>query len=434
MQSNIIQIAINKIKTHLSQLQRESIIAIIGIALEYYNIFLFGYLTSVIISQFFNASNPLLIVLAILLSYIMGPLGAIICGHVGDVRGRKKILAWTIAFVSIPSFLISILPTYDQIGIAASIFFIILRSIQTMAFGGDAVGLVTFILEDAPARHRGLFGGFMSMGAAIGVLFSSLVISLIDPLGDSISPWKWRIPLSLGIFGVIASIYFYRTFGETETFKHYKEKHYIKTWPLIDLFKKSKLVFLKVIGITALVPIITIIIFGFVPYLGMTHLGLSPKLSMWSNTLAVGLFAIFAPFFGSLSDKIGRRPILFGVSLIFLTLGFPLFSLLDHATTPMFFSIQLFFALVSSAYYGVTMTICIENFPTHIRYTGVALGYYITYALFGGINGLYLVKLLIKNIPIDTSPVFYLLSGSVIVFLSALFLTEKKKQSLIDTR
>lgn len=423
---------ISKTKFHISKIGQESIVTIFGIAMEYYSIFLYGYLASVIISHFFTKSSPLIVILAMLLSYIMGPLGAILCGHVGDTLGRKKILAWTLAFVAIPSFLISILPTYDQIGVAASILFIILRSVQTLALGGDIIGLVTFVLEEVPAKRRGLFGGFMSMGSALGVVFSSLVLSLFDPFEDPNSQWKWRILISIGIFGLIVAIYFYRIFGETKTFSHYEKKNYLKTSPLIDLFKTSKLLFLKIIGITALVPIITIVIFGFVPYLGMTHLGLSHKISMWSNTLALLLFAIAAPIFGTISDKIGRRPILFAVALTFLILGFPLFYLLDHGGHQMFFLIQLFFALVASAYYGVTFAICIEHFPTHIRYTGVALGYYFTYAVFGGINGLYLIKLLLKDIHLDISPVFYLILGSLIVLISIFLLKEEAGHQLSD--
>jgi MHS family proline/betaine transporter-like MFS transporter len=419
--------------THITKkLEKESLVTIIGMGIEYYSVFLYGYASSVIISQFFNINSSLILWSSILLSYIMGPLGAIICGHIGDTLGRKKILVWTIATVSISSFLISILPSYDQIGVLASIFFIILRSAQTLAFGGDAVGLVTFILEDAPAENRGLFGGLMSAGSAVGVLAASFVIAFLDPFEDPASPWKWRLPLSVSIIGMLVAIYFYRAFGETETFKHHKEKRYINSPPIYVLFKNNKKMLVNIIGITALVPIITIIIFGFIPYLGMRHLGLSTNIGMWSNTLGLLIFTFFAPFFGNLSDRIGRRPILICVSLSFLILPFPLFYFLDSVSTKLFFIIQLLFSLISSAYYGVTMTTCIEHLPTHVRYTGVALGYYITYTLFGGINGQYIVELLIKDIRIDISPVFYLLLGSFLVFLSSYFLKEQSGHSLSE--
>lgn len=418
------------VKFHLTKLGRENVISMLGMGIEYYNIFLYGYVASIIISKFFPHASILIIIMAMLLSYIMGPLGAFIFGHIGDVRGRKKILALAISLVSIPSFLISILPSYDQIGILASILFIILRSVQTMAFGGDTIGLATFILEDSPAEHRGLFGGFMSTGSALGVFLASFVVSMFDPLKALDSSWRWRIPLCIGIFGVIISIYFFRTFGETETFKHYKKKYYKKRWPIADLFKNNKLNFLRIIGITALVPIITIIIFGFIPFLGVSHLRLSASLSMWSNTLSLILYAVLSPIFGAISDKLGRKPILLAVSLTFLITGYPLFVLLNNGNILTFFLIQLFFSIVSSAYYGVTMATCIEHFPTHVRYTGVALGYYVTYAMFGGINGLYFAKLLMKDMHVETAPVLYLLFGALIVFISTLFLKEEALHKL----
>ncbi|NGX29462.1 MAG: Proline/betaine transporter [Candidatus Anoxychlamydiales bacterium] len=427
--NHIEKILINT-KFHLTKLGRENVISMLGMAIEYYNIFLYGYASSIIIAKFFAQSSSLIVILAMLLSYLMGPLGALFFGHIGDKKGRKKILALAIALVSIPSFLISLLPSYDQIGVLASVLFIILRSVQTMAFGGDTIGLATFVLEDAPAKHRGLFGGFMATGGTIGIIFASFVVSVFDPLKTLNSSWRWRIPLAMGIFGIIISIYFFRTFGETDTFKHYKKKYYRKTLPIVDLFKKNKLNFSRIVGITALVPIITIIVFGYIPFLGVSHLRLSSSLSMWSNTLSLVLYAIFSPMFGIISDKLGRKPILLAVSLTFLITGYPLFLLLDNGSILTFFLIQLFFSIVSSAYYGVTMATCIEHFPTHVRYTGVALGYYVTYALFGGINGLYFAKLLMKDLHVDAAPVVYLLFGALIVFISTLFLKEEALHKL----
>jgi len=291
---------LNKLIHHLSKIERESIAAIAGMAIEYCTVFLYGFLAPLIIPHFFQSTGGLVIVFSMLLSYLVGPLGAIVCGTIGDMYGRKIILVWTLALVAIPTFLMALLPTYDQIGVYASISFFILKTIQMMAFSGDLVGLATFMLEDVPAKRRGFFGGLMSMGSAFGVLLASFLISIFDPLEDPYSQWKWRILLSIGIFGLFIAIYFQRIFSETETFKHYKKDAYINSWSFIDLFKYNALDYLKIIGITALVPIITIIIFGFIPYLGTHEVELSPKLSMWSNTISIALFAIFAPLFGHL--------------------------------------------------------------------------------------------------------------------------------------
>lgn len=424
--------AISRAIFHISKIEHETIVTVFGIAIEYYVVFLNGYLAPIIISHFFVESSPLIIFSSFILSYIMGPIGAIICGHFGDVYGRKKILSWTIAFVAIPSLFIAILPGYDTIGIYASIIFIFLRSVQMVAIAGDMIGLATFVLEEVKPKRRGLFGGYMSMGASLGVLLASLCTAIFNPYQNSASYWEWRAMTLIGFAGMFVALYFYLNFSETQTFKHYKKEHYIGTPPLRDLIKSKKLLFMKIVGISSLAPIISLTIFGFVPFIGMNYLHLSPSLSMWSNTIALGVFALLAPIFGKLSDKIGRKPILISVSLAYLVLGFPLFYLLDNGNAEMFFIIQVFFSIIASAYYGVTFALCIEQFPTHIRYTGVALSRYITYLLFGGINGFHIMNILIEDIHIEISPVFYLLFGCLLVLISILSIKEEGGHKLKD--
>lgn len=401
-----------------------------GMALEYHNIFLFGYLSVNIMPHFFHTSSSLIILGTALVSFVMGPLGAILCGHIGDTLGRKKILVWALAFVSISSFLISILPTYDQIGIFASILFILFRSIQILGFGGDAVGLVTFILEEAPAERRGLFGGLMSFGSAFGVLVASLEMSLLDPIGDPFSSWKWRSPLSLGIIGIFISIYFYKLIEESPVFKHYDPKDFKNSWPLLNLIRYKKNNIIKSIGVFALAPIITLVIFSFIPYLGLTEIGLKSNFIMWINSLSLLVFTLSAPFFGALSDKktIGRKPILLAVSLIFIVLGFPLFYFFEYHSALTYACVQVFFSWVSSAYYGIAMTTNIEHLPTHLRYTGVALSFALSYVIFGGTIGLHIVEALASYVSIF--PSLYLILGASIVLLSSRFLKEEASHSL----
>lgn len=368
-----------------------------------------------------------------ILEAITGVLGAIICGHVGDTLGRKKILAYTIAFVAFPSFAISILPGYEQIGILASIIFILLRSTQMLAFGGDMIGLVTFILEDTPANQRGKFGGYMSMSAGIGAGVASLLLYLVDPFSVPISFWKWRLLLIFGIVGIFIANYLKNMFGETEFFRHYKKRHHRSSTPIVEVFQCNKLTFLRVVGITILAPIITLTIYAWIPQFSVKHLDLAARHSMLLNFGALTLFAIGARLFGAKSDMLGRRRILLGVSGFFLIFAYPLFvALYNTGNIIQFFLIQAIFAFASSAYYGVAMTASIEHVPTHIRYTGVAVGYYVNYAIFGGISGDHIERLLIENVFLSSSPVFYLMIGSFIVFICSFFLKEEAGRVLSD--
>ena len=290
-----------------SGLRRESIIAGIGIALEYYSVFLFGYLAFLILPYFFIESSSLLVKLAMILEPIMGIIGAIICGHIGDTLGRKKILVYTIACVAFPSFFISVLPGYDYIGMLAPLIFILCRSIQMLAFGGDEIGLATFILEDIPANRRGRFGGYMSMSAGIGVCLACLFLYFSNPFSEPSSFWKWRLLLIFGVFGLFIANYFKKTFGETAVFSHFKSTSQITITPLFDLLKTHKITFLRIIGITILAPITTIVVFGWVPQFSVKHLNIHPNQAMLLNAGGLFLFALGAPLFGYLSDRLGRK-------------------------------------------------------------------------------------------------------------------------------
>lgn len=416
-----------------SSLKRETLIVGVGIALEYYSIFFLGYLAFIILPYFFIHPSSSFVKLFLVFEMILGIVGAIICGHVGDTLGRKKILAYTIACVAFPSFFISILPSYDSIGITATIIFIALRSIQILAFGGDEAGLVTFILEDTSAHHRGFLGGLMSMSAGLGVFFSCLILYFMNPFLQPETFWKWRPILIFGVIGMFIANYLKKTFKETSVFSHFKATRPITTPPFFSMLKKNKIVFLQVLGITILAPIITIIIFGWIPQFSVKHLNIPPNQSMLLNAGALILFVLGAPFFGYLSDKVGRKLILCGVSLFFLFFSYILFFLLNKTTTvTQFFLIEAIFAFVASGYYGVAKTTAIEHVPTHIRYTGVAVAYYVNYALFGGISGNHIKKLFAGTIPLEFSPVFYLMFGSVIVFIFSLFIKEEARHALSD--
>ncbi|MGH2612875.1 MAG: MFS transporter, partial [Rhabdochlamydiaceae bacterium] len=272
----------------------------------------------------------------------------------------------------------------------------------------------------------------MSMSAGIGAGVASLLLYLVDPFSDPTSFWKWRLLLIFGIIGIFVANYLKNTFGETEFFRHYKKRHHKTHIPLFDVCKNSKLTFLRVVGITILAPIITLTIYAWVPQFSVKHLDLTAKHSMLLNFGSLVLFSIGARLFGARSDKWGRRRILLGVSGFFLLFGYPLFAALYQTETVLqFFLIQATLAFASSAYYGVAMTACIEHVPTHIRYTGVALAYYVNYAFFGGISGDHIEKMLIENNYLS-SPIFYLMSGSFIVLVCSYFLKEEAGRVLSD--
>jgi MHS family proline/betaine transporter-like MFS transporter len=237
--------------------------------------------------------------------------------------------------------------------------------------------------------------------------------------------------------------YLNKTLSETACFRHYKMKHNKKTLPpMIDLLLNHKLALLRVICLTPLVPVITLTVFAWILKFSVKHLHLPISHAMGFNCGALLLFIIGAPIFGALSDRWGRKWVLCGISAFFLLFSYPLFQCLGQTESKLqFFLIQGTLAFASSVYYGVAMTTCIEHVPTHVRYTGVAVGYYINYALLASASGDYLENLFTvmtqKLSPIFqfspiSSPVFYLMAASFIVFISSFFLKEEAHRALSD--
>ncbi len=273
----------------------------------------------------------------------------------------------------------------------------------------------------------------MSMSAGIGVCLACLFLYFSNPFSDPTTFWKWRLLLILGVFGLFIANYFKKTFSETAVFSHFKRTRSVRIPPLFDLFKTYKTTLLRILGITILAPITTIVVFGWVPQFSVKHLNIHPNQAMLLNAGGLVLFAIGAPLFGRWSDMLGRKRMLCGVSSFFFIFSFLLFYLLTKTETVIqFFIIEAILAFAASAYYGVAKTAAIEHVPTHIRYTGVAVAYYINYAFFGGISGNHIDQLLTGAVHVEFAPVFYLMFGSIVVFICSLFINEEARHELSD--
>jgi len=410
--------------------KREALISVIGMLMEYYSIFISGYVDPLLRQEFFSEKSFLLNMYGYIPTVSI-LVGACLCGYYGDRYGRRKSIAWTVSLVAIPTFLISICPTFAQIGILSSIMVILLRAIQTAAFSGDIVGLVTFLLEESPSNQRGKYGGYMSMGSGLGVALAVLVVANIRPINQNSQHWQWRIPMALAIFGLLVAIYFIRRIKDTATFAHYKKTHKLKN-PFYDIFNNYKKMLASVICVTSLAPVITVVIFGFVPYLSMRYYQFSENMALGYSAFSLILFSALAPVFGYVSDIYGRKPILFIVftSLIILCIYVYLFANINHSYVIVV--LQILFAIISSAYYGVTFALVVEHFPTHIRYTSVAFGYAITYVIFGNLLGKKLEDWLIDLNSSGFLPLLPLVINAILALCGLFFLKEEAKHKLAD--
>lgn len=196
----------------------------IGTILEWYDFSLYAYLAPIISELYFPSEDPstsiILAYSVFAIGFIVRPLGAIIFGHFGDRIGRKKILVLSMAIMASTTFLIALLPTYNQIGLIAPVCLVIIRILQGIAIGGEAIGASSLIIESSPTTKRGYFTALIWASSGIGILASSIIISAVSLIYSKsiILSWAWRVPFLIGGFTGLIAYYIRKNIPESVLF------------------------------------------------------------------------------------------------------------------------------------------------------------------------------------------------------------------------
>jgi len=315
----------------------------IGTVFEWYDFYLYGSLAAIIAKQFFSGLNPtsgfIFALLAFAAGFAVRPFGAVIFGRLGDLIGRKYTFLVTIVIMGLSTFLVGVLPTYASIGVAAPIALIVLRLLQGLALGGEYGGAATYVAEHAPQNRRGFYTSFIQITATAGLFLSLLVIlftqQIVGP--DNFRAWGWRIPFLLSIALLGISVWIRLQMEESPAFQRMKAEGTHSKAPISEAFfqwKNAKVAILALLGLVAGQAVVWYTgQFYALFFLGQV-LKVDPfttnMLIAWSLLLGSGGFV----FFGWLSDKIGRKPIILGGCLIAALTYFPLFKLLSAEANP----------------------------------------------------------------------------------------------------
>ncbi|CAE6707099.1 Sialic acid transporter NanT [Paraburkholderia aspalathi] len=315
----------------------------LGTVFEWYDFYLAGSLAIFISKSFFSGVNPTAAFIFTLLSFAAGfavrPFGAIVFGRLGDMVGRKYTFLITIVIMGLSTFLVGFLPGYASIGIVSPVIFIAMRMLQGLALGGEYGGAATYVAEHSPAGRRGFYTAWIQTTATLGLFLSLLVIlGVRTAMGeDAFGAWGWRIPFIASIILLGVSVWIRLQLHESPVFERIKAEGKTSKAPLSEAFgqwKNLKIVILALIGLTAGQAVVW--------YTGQfyTLFFLTQTLKVDGATANI-LIAIalligtpFFLFFGSLSDRIGRKPIIMAGLLIAACTYFPLFKALSHYTNP----------------------------------------------------------------------------------------------------
>lgn len=362
---------------------RAVIAATIGTALEWFDFSLYGVVSATIFPKiFFPSLDPTSGLLASLATFGVGlasrPLGAVICGYLGDRFGRRNLLLFTVTIMGLASVLMGLLPTYAQIGVWAPILLVILRIVQGFALGGESTGAQLMALEHARSDRRGLYSGFLGVCSPISqILANGAMLTLASLLPtDAFESYGWRVPFLISFILVIVGVYIRLRVSETPSFVQLQHsKSEANRSPLRDVlrfqFKEIVRLMLVFSGPTALFYLVVVFSLGYVT----GTLGLSKQTGFAALMAANGCAIVGALSGGALSDKIGRKPALAlgaTLTLAFLFVYFPLLQTKEVWIIVASMGFLLGFTQYQS---GIQPVYFAEAFPTNVRYSGSALAY-----------------------------------------------------------
>ena len=315
----------------------------LGTVFEWYDFYLYGSLAAIIAKQFFAGLDPsaafIFALLAFAAGFIVRPFGALVFGRLGDMIGRKYTFLVTILIMGLSTFIVGVLPTYASIGVAAPVILIVLRMLQGLALGGEYGGAATYVAEHAPHGRRGAYTAWIQTTATLGLFLSLIVIlGTRTAIGEAaFADWGWRVPFIVSILLLAISVWIRLAMNESPAFQKMKSEGKTSKAPLAESFgqwKNLKVVLLALFGLVAG----QAVVWYSGQFYALFFLTSVLKVDGATANILVALSLIigtpFFVFFGSLSDKIGRKPIILGGLLLAVFTYFPLFGMLTNAANP----------------------------------------------------------------------------------------------------
>jgi MFS transporter, MHS family, shikimate and dehydroshikimate transport protein len=374
----------------------------IGNTIEYYDFGLYAVATAVVFNKiFFPSGNALIGSLAAFVTFFVGycarPVGGILFGHFGDRVGRKIALLITMTIMGVGTFIIGLVPSYQQIGILAPIALVLLRVAQGLGVGGEYGGGMVMAIEHAPPEKRGFYSSLVHVGVPAGLvlpilLFGALTASMSE--ADFLA-WGWRIPFLLSIVLVGLGLFIRKQISETPAFQKLKAEGNTAKVPVVEAIRDHR----GSVGFGILAKIAESGLFNIYAVFAITYcvtkLGLPRTVPLNGVLIGSVLECLALPLFGALSDRIGKRTVYLGGLVFQALLAVPFFSMLDSGQPWLvYLAISLGLAIGHGSVYGAQGAFFSALFPARIRYSGLSLVQQIGAILGGGLSPLIATTLL----------------------------------------
>jgi MHS family proline/betaine transporter-like MFS transporter len=398
----------------------------VGQAIEFFDFTVYGFLAVYIGRTFFPSDDPsteLLSGFAVFgIAFLARPLGGFIFGPLSDRLGRKVVLVVSLALMSACSVVIGLLPGYATLGIAAPILLVAVRCLQGLSVAGEYASSSAYLMEYAASGRRAFGVSWSTVGVTSGLTFGIILVSVTTAaLGtDVMASWGWRIPFLLaGPLGIFA--YWIRIkLDDTPDFVEMTERGELDPTPVRSMFSNWRPIWL-VVGVGALHAACFYAVFTYLPtYIGTVN-SYGPTFALWATLVTAVVFMVALPLCANVADRLGRRPVLGFGSIGFGVLAYPVFWLITLGNAGLTLVAQAVLGLFAAVYLSASAVTMPELFPARIRGTGVAIGFNIPNAVFGGLMP-FAATLLITQTALKPSPAFYLIGLSALAITTVLIM------------
>ncbi len=403
-----------------SQLRRAIVASAVGTSIEWYDFYLYGTAAALVFPQkFFPSSDPFVGTLLSYSTYFVGfvsrPLGAAIFGYFGDRLGRKVSLIATLMLMGVATAGIGLVPGYDRIGMWGAVLLTFGRLLQGIGVGGEWGGSVLLAAEWSEKRHRGFVTSWPHIGAPVGLVLANGAFALASAYttNDQFLDWAWRIPFLASVVLIAIGLYIRTGVKETPAFQKMKTEGQLSKAPVSETVKGHWRPVLLVMFLRTSQQTAFFIFTNYILAYGTSALGMARGTILGYVSGAALLSIVTVPFFGWLSDRIGRRRLTTIACVVMLVFPFVWFGLLDTKSAGLVFLAILLSMPVHDMQYGPQAALIAESFPSNVRYTGASLGYQLSSITAGGpapIVALYLYQTFGSSTPIA----IYLVICSVI--------------------